>query len=399
MFLSLICIAVGVQQAFALAQDPVFILTSPGDNLASSCPNRNVFVSSKQMLYRLSSELQLLQNVTIPASTVGLTTTVDGNWLVACFNTSSCAVYNTSDLTIINFTVTSGNIFPPGSSNIALFSAPISGIQNFYIGSGEKMLGGKHRFRLLQQGFAGSEASREFTSGNAVAMFLPEAGAPTRQIYGGFQYKNRSYFLALNSHVFQPQFNEVFIIRACSDGFNAIHEVQLLCHGLSSVTKITGVSEVAGTLVMSVDDRVCSYDLAEINMIMDNYFRDCFGATFISTLVNRPSFGPQTPCATMASVSPDIITITMIKQHFQCIYLLQQTDHPTLCDFKTTGLILEAKRQQLGRVVLISTGVNSSLAIMVNSSSLMFVGHSNSSGHFVDMVSVQNPLHVFSGYF
>lgn len=111
------------------AKNPVFFLpaaqTTVGESqhLATSNSSGNVFVSAGTVLYRLSSELQLLQSVPVSASVVGLTTTADGDWLVACFNTRSCTVYDSSDLTNVNATIIAGGIYPPGSSSVALFTA------------------------------------------------------------------------------------------------------------------------------------------------------------------------------------------------------------------------------------------------------------------------------------
>ena len=60
----------------------------------------------------------------------------------------------------------------------------------------------------------------------------------------------------------------MYIIRVCNDGqLAARYELQLTCGGtaLSSSSVITGVSEVDGTLVVSVDGRVCSYNLTTID--------------------------------------------------------------------------------------------------------------------------------------
>ena len=55
--------------------------------LSSSSSNGDLFVGAGGSLYHLSSELQLLQSMPIPdsPSVLGLTTTADGDYLVACF--------------------------------------------------------------------------------------------------------------------------------------------------------------------------------------------------------------------------------------------------------------------------------------------------------------------------
>lgn len=392
LLLSFVFIAFGVHHGITLAQEQVFILTSPGEHLASSSSNGNVFVSAGGILYRLSSELQLIQNVTVFSSTVGLTATDDGDWLVACFNTSSCTVYNTSDLTITNVTMTAENTYPPGSSNIALFTAPTLGMQTFYIGSGETP-GRVFRFTLLQRGFAGSVLSKDFTSNAAEYQSL--IGRVQRQIYEGFHYNDSAYFLALDILTEQSLVSLV-IIRVCNDGddsFNAIYELHIGCgDGWSSASVITinGVSEVAGILVVSVGGRVCSYDLADINMIMDSYFSDCFGATFTSNLFNSPPFGSTLPCAAIANVS--LYEEMTQKLCLNTDYPQQKADHPALCNFMASdpSLILSTYSSQpvTKSSLLFAAGVDTCLAIMVNKSSVLFLAYSSNSKHFIGMVSI-----------
>ena len=58
--------------------------SNEGRHLSSSSHNGDVFVGAGGTLYWLSSELQQLQNVSLPGNILGLTTTTDGDWLVAC---------------------------------------------------------------------------------------------------------------------------------------------------------------------------------------------------------------------------------------------------------------------------------------------------------------------------
>ena len=55
-----------------------------------------MFVVAGNVLYRLSSQLQQLQDVSVSSPIVALTATDDGEWLVACFTTRTCTAYNTS---------------------------------------------------------------------------------------------------------------------------------------------------------------------------------------------------------------------------------------------------------------------------------------------------------------
>ena len=116
-------------------------------------------------------------------------------------------------------------------------------MQTFFIGFGDSST---DRFRLLQLGFAGSTVTQVFQSATNSLI--------TRVIYEGFVYGSNAYFLALDAQGLPPA-SLMYIIRVCNDGqLAARYELQLTCGGtaLSSSSVITGVSEVNGTLVVSV---------------------------------------------------------------------------------------------------------------------------------------------------
>ena len=95
----------------------------------------------------------------------------------------------------------------------------------------------------------------------------------------------------------------MYIIRVCNDGqLAARYELQLTCGGtaLSSSSVITGVSEVDGTLVVSVDGRVCSYNLTTIDTTLDNFFTSCLANEMGA---NDPQFGPSGACSQVTGVS------------------------------------------------------------------------------------------------
>ena len=157
------------------------------------------------------------------------------------------------------------DLFPAGINSIALFTAPLAGLPTIYIGSGD-VSGSTRRYDMIQRGFAGSTLFANFESSSSLTL--------TRRMYGGFLY-NHSYSLALDSESVLP--STMYIIRVCNDGqLAARYELQLTCGGaLSSSSVITGVSEVNGTLVVSVDGRVCSYNLATIDTTLNGHFDTC----------------------------------------------------------------------------------------------------------------------------
>ena len=287
------------------SQDLVYSLPTPQSAVERgqlSSSNGDVFVGAGGTLYRLSSELQQLQNGTAPdnpsgvsgvPSVLGLTTTADGDYLVACFTNRRCAVYNTTTLnTVATYTGVESESFFSGITvnSVALFTAPLSGNLTFFFGFGEDAT--NDRFRLFQRGFASSTVTEDYQS--------PSSTSVTRQIYGGFVYSSNAYFLALDT---EGASKTMYIIRVCNDGqLAARYELQLTCGGtaLSSSSVITGVSELDGTLVVSVDGRVCSYNLTTIDTTLDNFFTSCL---VNSMGVNDPQFGNIGACSQVSGVS------------------------------------------------------------------------------------------------
>ena len=275
MRLSIVLMVLVLEARLLVAQtdNPIFLFPSGSiqltaaerGHLSSSSRNGNVFVVAGNVLYRLSSQLQQLQSVSV-SPIVALTTTDDGEWLVACFTTRTCTAYNTSDLNTMDTPTENVDLFPAGVTNIALFTAPIAGLPTIYTGSGD-VSGSNRRFDLVQRGFAGSTLFDNFESVSSTIL--------TRRMYGGFLYNNNAYFLALDSESVLPP--TMYIIRVCNDGqLAARYELQLTCGGALSISSvITGVSEVNGTLVVSVDGRVCSYNLATIDTTLNGHFHTC----------------------------------------------------------------------------------------------------------------------------
>ena len=216
----------------------------------------------------------------------------DGDYLVACFTNRICAVYNTTTLNTVTTGFDTENFWASGITvnNVALFTAPVSEMPTFFFGFGEDST--NDRFRLFQRGFAGSTVTGNYQS--------PTSLSVTRQIYGGFVYSSNAYFLALDT---EGASTTMYIIRVCNDGqLAARYELQLTCGGtaLSSSSVITGVSEVDGTLVVSVDGRVCSYNLTTIDTTLDNFFTSCL---VNSMGVNDPQFGNIGACSQVSGVS------------------------------------------------------------------------------------------------
>ena len=232
--------------------------------LSTSSRNGDVFVGAGGTLYRLSSELQQLQNVSVPGRVVALTTTADGDYLVACFTNRRCAAYNT---TTLNNDVASR--FAEGSADsllvassafeneslinadhgyfpnyTALFTSPISKQLTFFIGFAD---GEMHHF--LQRGFATASSDNSIDD-NALPF--------NSEIIGGFVYNTSVYFIEL---LYAPCF--CFYVYSgklpIDDGYRSRRT--MCCGATLRSDLIASVSEVDGTMVVSKHGQVCSYNL------------------------------------------------------------------------------------------------------------------------------------------
>ena len=123
--------------------------SNEGRYLSSSSHNRDVFAGAGGTLYQLSKWATTTTECRV-ANILGLTTTTDRDWLVACFTNRTCAVYNTSNMSSTLGTMFQNElILAVGFSTIALFMAQLSGLSIIYIGIGDVVGGNNNRFELL----------------------------------------------------------------------------------------------------------------------------------------------------------------------------------------------------------------------------------------------------------
>ena len=254
--------------------------------LSTSSRNGDVFVGAGGTLYRLSSELQQLQNVSVPGELVALTTTADGDYLVACFNNRRCAAYNTTTLNnavaparlaIVPEGSGSGSaeeISPPQNehgfaltfenetlihtvnfpNNIALFTAPISGQLTLFIAFTEQTDTLNYRDHFLRRGLIASSNNHQLFH-----------FASRHEIVGGFVYKTTAYFIGLDSLFFKNLFVYSWL-PVDRHGVSRPRIMFFACAGeaLRFNALIISVSEADGTMVVSVDGRVCSYNVSRL---------------------------------------------------------------------------------------------------------------------------------------
>ena len=236
-----------------------------------------VFVSTATQVYRFSSTLQQLGDPlgSLGSTVNGIASTSDGEWCVVCTDAGgvTCSVLNGSNLEApANRTVTNSGT----ATSLVIFTATEGDGNSFYTGSFVNS-----RILYHQYGFAGSTLSREPTNApDQVASF-----GFNRAFVSGFFASGYVYYV-VNDPPTSGINRRLRIIRVCNDNaandFNNQYELTLGCDGNNAFFNPTllGVSVInEKTLLLaihsySVDD-ICSYNLSEINSLMDNAYKLC----------------------------------------------------------------------------------------------------------------------------
>ena len=232
------------------------------------------FVSTANQVHRFSSTLQQLGDPlgSLGGTVNGIASTSDGEWCVVCTDAGgiTCSVLNGSNLEApANRTVTNSG----AATSLVVFTATGGDGNSFYTGSVVNS-----RILYDQYGFAGSTLSR---ATNAVYQL---ASNFDRLFVSGFFASGYAYYV-VNDPPTSGVSRRLRIIRVCNDsaanGFNNQYELTLGCDGSNAFFNpiLLGVSAFnQETLLIairtgSVD--ICSYNLSEINSLMDNAYESC----------------------------------------------------------------------------------------------------------------------------
>ena len=228
-----------------------------------------VFAAAGATLYRYSFDLtQQQSNELTGGNIVGLATTPDGEWIIACVTNGGCSVIRSTDLNVAS----TDNVyaFESGFNGISLFTSPVSNGQSYYIGSyGTIDGGGGTRIRFYQLGFNGSSVTRDsIGSGTFVG----------RHFYGGFVLSNFAYFVVIDQDDAGQQLR---IIRVCRDDtVQSQYELRLACSTGVFQNVVRGVSVINDeTLIIGLttnnQDKLCSFNISMINSMMDGAYDTC----------------------------------------------------------------------------------------------------------------------------
>ena len=239
-----------------------------------------VYISTASTVYQLPANLQTRQQSSVSGTVLGLSTTQDGQWLIVCTdqgdtpnhpdgtNNGACSALNGSTLT----GTTVGYSGARTNDQLVVFTVPVSGGLSAYTGNY-----GDRRVRYRQFGFVNSSIMRT-TNEVATSSFRG------RTFVGGFFTFGYAYYVALDQIDAFTNI-EIHIIRVCNDtanGLNNQYEVELGCNGMDqffdpshiSVSVLNGVTMLLG-IHLSGSDIICSYNISEINSMMDTAYQTC----------------------------------------------------------------------------------------------------------------------------
>ena len=262
---------------FSLVNSQSLISSSVSSTVTHIAVSANgVFVSTANQVHRFSSSLQQLGDPygSLGGTVNGIASTSDGEWCVVCTDAGgvTCSVLNGSNLEApANRTVTNSGT----ATSLVVFTATEGGDRSFYTGSVVNQ-----RILYHQYGFAGSTLLRTTNAGDQLA-----SSGFNRIFVSGFIASGYAYYV-VNDPPTSSVSRRLRIIRVCNDsaanGFNNQYELTLGCDGNNAFFSPTllGVSVInEETLLIALRsdsfDDICSYNLSEINSLMDNAYESC----------------------------------------------------------------------------------------------------------------------------
>ena len=267
------------------AQQREFSLSAAPSDMKVDGDGR-VFLAAGNQLFRLDSTLALQENVTLSSSVLRVALSSDERRVVVCLSDLSCAVYNSSDFSAGEQLRRTGASV--SSDAVALFTAREN---SFYVGS---IVGGAAAsMNLGQYGFVEESFARSTNYPILRTNFM-------RTFFGGFVSGTNAYYFMTDGS--PSVVRGLRVLRACDIStcsspcsFDALYELRIDCGGgtlpqnsvicgLSVLDSFAGSSDTTVVLARcntgtSGRNRVCSFQLADIDREMDRKYTQCAGRT------------------------------------------------------------------------------------------------------------------------
>ena len=268
------------------AQQREFSLSAAPSDMKVDGDGR-VFLAAGNQLFRLDSTLALQENVTLDSNVLRVALSSDERRVVVCLSDLSCAVYNASDFGAGEQSRRTGA--SASSSVVALFTAEEN---SFYVGS---VVGGASPSTNLRQYGFGDSLDFVRSTNYRIQRF-----GFVRTFFGGFVNGTNAYYFMADGN--PREVRGLRVLRACHIStcsspcsFEALYELRIDCGGgsfplnsvicgLSVLDSFAGSSDTTVVLARcntgnSGRNRVCSFQLADIDREMDRKYTQCAGRT------------------------------------------------------------------------------------------------------------------------
>jgi len=249
-----------------------------------------VIVAEGNVIYRLSANLSLLDSVTTSGTVRGLSLTNGGQYVMVCVDTDrSCSGYNVTDFNDTLRGVVLSGIAASEDDPVVMFPGEVKG--DVYVGTAAVAIG-EYPMMLGQYSITGGSImtirERNYD--------VPSVLLSERIFHTGFVIDSHAYYMVGDGG------NHIRILRVCnrsidqllddadvtgSQLFRALYEVELFCGGSAAFAGASVVQDYPNpgniTLVLAVESssridyasRVCTYNISDINTIMDNSLTEC----------------------------------------------------------------------------------------------------------------------------
>ena len=289
--LSTIVVLLGV--VCSVVSDPApFSASNGGDfSIMTVTDNGELIVAEQNIIYRLSANLSVLDNVVTSGTVRGLSLTNGGQYVMVCVNTDrSCSGYNVTDFTnTLSGVMLSGNA-PSEDDPVAMFPGEAEG--DVYVGT--VALGSPISYPMMlgQYNITGglimTDRTRDY--------IIQTSDLNERIFHTGFVIDDFAYYIVGDGG------NDIRILRVCIDQssqtFRALYEVELVCSGSVAFVDASVVRDYPypgnDTLVLVVQpplsvssgtSGVCTYSLNAINTAMNNSQSNCAAMTEVERVV------------------------------------------------------------------------------------------------------------------
>ena len=283
--------------------------------MARLAQNDEVIVAGRNIIYRLSANLSVLDNVTTSGTVRGLSLTNGGQYVMVCVDTGrSCSGYNVTDLSdTVSGPMLSGSLVSEDDP-VAMFPGEVQG--SVYVGTAAVQTG-RYPMMLGQYSITGGSIVTD-----RVREYLTETDALYRIFHTGFVINNYAYYIVGDGRT------DIRILRVCIDPttalprFRALYEVQLICSDTASTSAVYRSSTLIrdypqsgnDTLLMTLvppptisggSTRVCAYNIRDIDNAINDSFRDCS-----QTIVRRTVWSLSTRSDTQLSGICSLVSVS-----------------------------------------------------------------------------------------